>query len=433
MVAISVEGVPGYEAQKATPASSAPRAIASLPLMIVSGLIGVIIPQPNDLSENTFEFDLPFQKREKGELLLNESITMPDERESESKTVKKITSLHSISHDKDVDGINSAAIVWRYAKSRGLDFSVTLTDYGGFEPVFSGIASRRDTLIVVSDLGVDDATLDIVVASLSRAISQGCKIVWIDHHQWSEKAIKAILALPNKPVLRINHDFCAAEIVHKVLMPRDEISAELARIAHDTDFNLREIDGATALTDAVSVIRFGAIDRREDVSDALYPVLSNLAESGLEGVWIDSTKKFKDTLLQKRVDHYRKDKKKKMRKAIAGHCDNVIHDRLVRVVEIPSGVTSTDLGTFAAKEENLQIDGESLKVADLLFMLSQGGMLGIRRGRDTVLCNMVAKQFNGGGHPFAAGGEYGLYDDFQAVCDDLFQILSKSTDWLIEA
>ncbi|TFG33106.1 hypothetical protein EU528_01235 [Candidatus Thorarchaeota archaeon] len=363
---------------------------------------------------------------------MRNSTTMSEQRESESKTVRKITSLHSISHDKDVDGLNSAAIVWRYAKSKGLDFSVTLTDYGAFEPVFSAIASRRDTLIVVSDLGMDDTILDTVVTSLTRAISQGCKIVWLDHHHWSERAIKAILALPNKPILRINHDFCAAEIAHKVLLPRDEISAELARIAHDTDFNLRELDGATALTDAVSVIRFSAIDHREDVSDALYPVLLKLAEKGLEGVWDDTKKKFIDALLDKRVDHYRKDKAKKMRKALAGHCDTIIHDRLVRVVEIPSGVTSTDMGTFAAKPENLHLDGKSLKVADLLFMLSQGGMLGIRRGHDTVLCNMVAKQFNGGGHPFAAGGEYGLYEDFQAVCDDLFQTLSKSTDWLVQ-
>jgi oligoribonuclease NrnB/cAMP/cGMP phosphodiesterase (DHH superfamily) len=390
----------------------------------------VIITKPNGFSENTFEFHMPFQKREKGNVLSMYSTTMSDERDNESKTVKKIASLHSISHDKDVDGLASAAIVWRYAKSKGLDYSVTLTDYGAFDPVFSSIALRRDTLIVVSDLGVDDTTLDVVITNLKRAITQGCKIVWLDHHQWSENAIKAILALPNKPVLRINHDFCAAEIVQRILMPRDEICMELARIAHDTDFNLREIDGATALTDAVSVIRFGAIDRREDVSDALYPVLTKLAEHGLSGVWNDSSKKFVDSLLNKQVDHYRKEKKKKMRKSLAGHCDSTIHDRLVRVVEIPSGVTSTDMGTFAAKEENLQVDGESLKVADLLFMLSQGGMLGIRRGHDTVLCNIVAKYFNGGGHPFAAGGEYGLYEDFQAVCDDIFQTLSNSTDWL---
>ncbi|TFG33914.1 hypothetical protein EU527_05900 [Candidatus Thorarchaeota archaeon] len=358
---------------------------------------------------------------------------MPNEQESEVADARKITSLHSISHDKDVDGLNSAAIVWRYAKAKGLEFSVALTDYGAFEPVFSNVALRRNTLIVVSDLGVDDTSLPSVMRGLNRAVSQGCRVVWLDHHQWSEKAIRAILALPNRPVLKINHDYCAAEIVHKVLMPRDPISEELARIAHDTDFNLREIPVATALTDAVSVIRFGAIDRKEDTSDALYPILSQLAESGLDGIWNDSQQKFKDSLLQQRVEHYRKEKTKKMRKALAGHCDSIIHDRLVRIVEIPSGVTSTDMGTFASIQENLSFDGRSLKVADLLLMLSQGGMLGIRRGSDNVLCNMAAKLFNGGGHPFAAGGEYGIYDNFQAVCDDLFLTLSKSKEWVIDS
>jgi oligoribonuclease NrnB/cAMP/cGMP phosphodiesterase (DHH superfamily) len=353
-------------------------------------------------------------------------------QDSESTQVKRITSLLSISHDKDVDGLNSAAIVWRYAMSKGLQFNVNLTDYGAFEQVFSGIASRRETLIVITDLGMDETTQDVVVKGLSRAISQSCRVVWLDHHQWSEKSIKAILSLPNNPVLKINHDYCAAEIAQKVLMPRDNICAELALIAHDTDFNLRDIHAATALTDAVSVLRFGAIDRREEVLDALYPVLSKLAESGLGGVWDSTSRKFKDPLLEKRVDHYRKEKAKKMRKALAGHSDHVLHNRLVRVVEIPSGLTSTDMGTFASDPDNLKVDGESLEVADLLLMLSQGGMLGIRRGRETVMCNMAAKLFNGGGHPYAAGGEYGLYEDFQAVCDDIFQTLSKDRAWVIE-
>ncbi len=356
---------------------------------------------------------------------------MPNEHDSKSTEKPSIKSIFAISHDKDVDGLNSAAIVWRYAKSKGFEFSVALTDYGAFETVFSNVASRRNSLIIVSDLGVDDLTLPSVLPGITRAVSQGCRVVWLDHHQWSDKAIRAILSLPNKPILKINHDFCAAEIAFKVLMPRDSICEELARIAHDTDFNLREIPAATALTDAVSVIRFGAIDRKEDTTDALYPLLSQLAESGLKGVWNESQQKFNDQLLQKRVEYYRKDKTKKMRKSLAGHCDSMIHDRLVRIVEIPSGVTSTDMGTFASNPENLQFDGMSLKVADLLLMLSQGGMLGIRRGSETVLCNVVAKLFNGGGHPFAAGGEYGLYDNFQAVCDDVFLILSKSKDWLV--
>lgn len=356
---------------------------------------------------------------------------MPEEPENATKA-KKITSLLSISHDKDVDGLNSAAIVWRYAKEKGFDFKALLTDYGSFEQIFSTVGKQRNTLVIITDLGMDETTLEMVKAGLERAVSQGCRIVWLDHHQWSERSIKMVLSLGNKPVLKVNHDFCAAEITHKVLMPRDEISAELAKIAHDTDFNLREIESATALTDAINVIRFGAIDKKEEVTDVLYPVLEKLAESGMGGVWDDEARKFKDSLLNKRVDHYRKDKAKKMRKAIANHQDQIIHGKLVRIVEIPSGVTSTDMGTFASNQEVLSSIDPELKVADLLLSLSQGGMLGFRRGSDGVLCNAAAKLFNGGGHPYAAGGEYGLYEDFQAVSDDIFLTLSKNKSWVPE-
>jgi single-stranded DNA-specific DHH superfamily exonuclease len=144
---------------------------------------------------------------------------MPKGRESESKT-RKITSLLSISHDKDVDGVVSAAIVWRYAKAKGLDFKVILTDYGSFDQIFASVAKRRNTLIIVTDLGVDDTVLDVVKAGLHQAISNGCRIVWLDHHQWSDRAIKTILSLGNKPVLKVNHEFCASDNPQGTHAPR---------------------------------------------------------------------------------------------------------------------------------------------------------------------------------------------------------------------
>ena len=67
----------------------------------------------------------------------------------------RLTGLLSISHDKDVDGLNAAAIVWRYAKAKGLKFDMILTDYGSFDQAFSKVAKRRHTLIVITDLGID--------------------------------------------------------------------------------------------------------------------------------------------------------------------------------------------------------------------------------------------------------------------------------------
>ncbi len=352
---------------------------------------------------------------------------------AEKSKKRKLESLLSISHDKDVDGLSAAAIVRRYALSRGLEFNVLLTDYGDFKEVFSTVSLRKNTLIVITDLGMDESSLGFIISSLKRAISQGCRLVWLDHHQWSKKAIAAIQSLENKPVLRINHEYCAAEIAFKSLMAKDDISAELATIAHDTDFNLREIPFAGALTDALSVLRFNAMDRKEELTDVLKPLLFKLSDEGVAGLWDQEAGRFKDDQLNQRVKHYRKEKAKKMRKALSAHSDEIIRKRLVRIVELPHGVTTTDLGTYLSDEANLKMDEDTvLQVADLIITLSQGGMLGFRRGKETVLCNMVAKHFNGGGHPYAAGGEYGSYEDFDAVCSDIFLTLSKNTDWILE-
>ncbi|MHA1248138.1 MAG: DHH family phosphoesterase [Candidatus Thorarchaeota archaeon] len=345
---------------------------------------------------------------------------------------KRLKSVFSISHDKDVDGLASAAIVWRYALKKGLQHDVVLTDYGSFEAVFAKLAELRDTLIIVTDLGLDDTSRPSVIKALRKAIAQDCRLVWLDHHRWPEHSIRAVLSLPNKPVLKINHEFCASEIAYKVLMPNDEISRELAVVAHDTDFNLRRIEAANALTDAVSILRFSAIDRRTDITAALMPLLKALAEEGLAGVWDEQRGRLKDDLLEQRVRHYRREKAKRMRKALAGHCDLEIHGRLVRIVEMPTGVTTTDMGTFLSDPENLKLGDKTLPVADLVVTVGQGGKIGFRRGRPNVRCDAAAKLFGGGGHPFAAGGDYGMYDNFQAVCDDIFTTLADNKDWVVE-
>ncbi|MHA2374705.1 MAG: DHH family phosphoesterase [Candidatus Thorarchaeota archaeon] len=115
--------------------------------------------------------------------------------DSASSKALHIESIFSISHDKDVDGLNAAAIVLRYARSKDLNHEVLLADYGAFEIIFSQVAVLRNALIIVTDLGMDDSVLEVIKSSLERAISQGCRLVWLDHHQWSEQAIKTILSL----------------------------------------------------------------------------------------------------------------------------------------------------------------------------------------------------------------------------------------------
>ncbi len=345
-------------------------------------------------------------------------------------TMSKITGLFSISHEKDLDGIASAAIVQRYARQKGLLYSVLLTDYNVFGSAFSTVASLKNTLIVVTDLGMDVKSLDTVISSLSAAISAGCRVVWLDHHEWPEKCIRAVLSLKNSPVLKIRDDLCASEIAHRVLMPDDTISETLAALAHDMDFNLRQNKAAVALTDLVNLLRFFTAESKQSSTDALMPVLTTLAEKGLPGIWDEQTGRLKDDLLEKRLQNYRRELLKKMRRALQGHQDANLHGYLVRVVEIPVGVSTTDMANFLSDPANLQLDNGQLAVADLLVTISPGGMLGFRRGRDEILCNEAARLFNGGGHPYAAGGEYGLYDNFEAACNDIMHVLSTNKNWI---
>ncbi|MEM2141984.1 MAG: DHH family phosphoesterase [Candidatus Thorarchaeota archaeon] len=352
---------------------------------------------------------------------------------NESGVSAHIQSIRSVSHDKDPDGVCSAAIVCRYAKRKGLSYSVTLCDYGDLAETFAALATLRNTLLVVTDLGVDARSLPAVLEALRRASSQGCMVAWFDHHQWPEKSIRGLLGLEKKPLLKLRQDMCAAEITHRVLMPDDEISRELASVARDSDFNIREFASSSALADVISLLRFAALESKQDTTTVLTPLLQVLSDGGVAAVWDQTRMRLRDDLLEKRVQNYRRERNKKMRKALLGHQDLEIHGRLVRVVELPVGVTTTDMGVFASDPANLDLDGHRLSPADLLVTISPGGTLGFRRAKDNVLCNEAARLFNGGGHPYAAGGEYGMYSDFVAASTDIFSVLSQSKSWVVES
>ncbi len=93
-------------------------------------------------------------------------------------TAPRYAHCFSISHDKDVDGLASAAIVWRYAKRKGLKHQVALTDYGSFEFAFKRVAELKNALIIVTDLGLDDNSRGTVIAILKKAVQNGCCLLY---------------------------------------------------------------------------------------------------------------------------------------------------------------------------------------------------------------------------------------------------------------
>ena len=347
---------------------------------------------------------------------------------------RKYSSVLIISHKKDPDGICSAAISIRYAKKKGLNYKTLFLDYGDFENYFPALRTYHDTLILITDLGLDNSSEELVLNILASMARQGCRLVWLDHHQWHTSAIKKFLSLPNSPVLKIVKTLCASEIAQKVLMPNDSISIELAKVAHDSDFNLRQLESSQVLSDLITHIRYTLSENDEDLQKELTHISEMLAEHGISAIWDEKRNMIPDDNYRLQVKAYRKLRLKKLKGLLSKSCEQVIHGKLVRIVFIPEGITTTDVANYLSDANNLKDpSGKQLAVADVLITIGKSGLIGVRRTSEDILCNEIAKLFDGGGHEYAAGGEYVSLNDFESACADILHELNKTKVWIKSA
>ncbi len=154
--------------------------------------------------------------------------------------------LHCIAHKKDLDGLGSHAILRRYARKAHLRIVHHFADYDDLAEIVVELArSLRGERVVIADLGYNSDLL-----SARDALSELCRsneVTWIDHHDW--QGGEEILKLG----LRFIHStrLCAAELVQREFMSGDEVSYEIARLAHAHDFR-EEDELAWKLYDVIS-------------------------------------------------------------------------------------------------------------------------------------------------------------------------------------
>ena len=132
----------------------------------------------------------------------------------------------------DLDGIISAALVRRGLKrktevifSGPREISKTLSSLVGEAP--------RGVEIYITDIGVNDDELDEIVSSLERLRDSGCKVKWLDHHSWSERALKEVREVVEDLIVR--RVSAACEVVADYFGLRDPETESLLIICSDAD------------------------------------------------------------------------------------------------------------------------------------------------------------------------------------------------------
>ncbi len=148
---------------------------------------------------------------------------------------------YSITHTADFDGVGSAAIIVNYTKMP-LDhiffIGYTKEDIESAHRWISDIRPSGST-VIFTDISANDTLLPYIIRLLGEIRSNGNTIAWIDHHPWSDTAIKEIREYCDLIICGENEKYCAAELTYQIMSYGGNSAEPIAKTAHLTDFNLR--------------------------------------------------------------------------------------------------------------------------------------------------------------------------------------------------
>jgi uncharacterized protein len=286
------------------------------------------------------------------------------------------------SHESDLDGLYSAAIaLLRYPQAMTVFLGYGAENFqkmGNF--IYSATHySKERGLLIIADLGLNDDLIETCVQMFSDAVRNGWKIMWVDHHPWSQQAIDTVKPYVDV-ILDASGNKCAADLMHETFVPGNELAASLASQAHTMDFFTKD----QYLTPISELIRY------YQSLPNFYDRMFDLARKSAQGVLWD-TQMHSDYLTYSRLSSEAKEQ------AYATMQIRPIGN--IKVVYVQS---SPYLQNSLFSEEVFAKTG-----ADLAMFYSTKGKVSIRRNNDAISCRDISANLpEGGGHAYAAGATF---------------------------
>jgi oligoribonuclease NrnB/cAMP/cGMP phosphodiesterase (DHH superfamily) len=147
----------------------------------------------------------------------------------------------SITHEHDLDGLGSQAIIKRYFNSINTHENIKYLDahYNNFMAIIDKTLNSPfpPSQLIITDIGFNSSFISLFNL-FESAHKKKCTIIWLDHHVVDEKVKAKLSLLTNKYINDTGK--CAAEIVRDYFLPNDPIAIGIADFARDTDFKTEE-------------------------------------------------------------------------------------------------------------------------------------------------------------------------------------------------
>jgi oligoribonuclease NrnB/cAMP/cGMP phosphodiesterase (DHH superfamily) len=287
----------------------------------------------------------------------------------------------SITHEHDLDGLGSQAIIKRYFRLNPQFKSVEITclysHYIDFVEKVKNVINNYSTPmeLLISDIGFN-LEFKNLFSIFDNVDPNLYTIKWYDHHIVDEEIqlkLRNLLDLYENDPKR-----CTAEIVKDYYLPEDPIAQKIAEYARDTDFKTHNYKKASEFQ---LIIEF---NRGENFNHNKLKIVELLAEGDFDNPWFDS-------LFESLKDWYKNESKSTLKNVYFFDVE--------------------DFGIVAISYAN--IGGG--KITELLLEKypNLDAAIGIDKRYNEIIihsekvnCREFAKKFNGGGHENRAGFKF---------------------------
>lgn len=298
----------------------------------------------------------------------------------------------ALTHGRDLDGIASAAIIYRFSKIRNYKCKLYFSEPYNLSENLEKILSFERVFdeLIIADIGLNRGVSSVIISLLRKIKERDVLIKWFDHHVWDDDLVESVRKIVD--ILRVDSKFCAAELVQINLLPKDSIARRIALLARDMDFWLKKDELSVKIS---KIIKFSNISKNE------------IVEKLSEGIfWNKRFQEIYDKLsvLEKEI----------VRKALKNI--ETYHVKKLKVAfvkgKVPAGLIADTLA-----EKNY----------DIIVIISPTGKISLRRGKESINLVPIAKKLGGGGHPYAAGAmlNYNAIDRFLAKFFGIFRKKDK--------
>ncbi len=286
-------------------------------------------------------------------------------------------------HEQDLDGIASAAMLVHF-------FNVPLCN------IFFGRPGKKmdDILKKIREIKpkgkivifADIATNPSVAGTLGRIV-YGLKgsenyIAWIDHHPLGKESRK-IIGSCDFSIAKDFKDKCAADLIYGIgkNIRKDKGMEELDRLAHMSDFNLKDKKYDRIIAQIAGAIHY--INGRKDKEKLLRKMVKLVGYN-----------KYEDNFINKAYKNYAK-----LREAEIGK----MLDRL-QVHRINNTCIGIGYGKNISSGDACNLIHEKANCDISVFINTESNTLHFR-GYGTECLN-IARQYGGNGHTYASGADF---------------------------